>query len=711
MIQEDKIQVAVVGGKPIYYNVPKSTEARPIETINYGMHLTAQYWRRQTDYPQFFFDYDPHLKDRQLCRINASRTEYRNGKLISLSVEDTIELNRLVKRESDRIKYGIYIWINGVRQYFPGAYYFALQWGKMFGVKDNNGYGEHRRYQRDYTAARELAIEETALEGIYVHKIKKSGISQLEALCILKGCISNKQFTSAIMSKNHETAKKANFKYFLYAFKNLPHVIRPFVEQKGWGNAVQKLEVKSSEPEYNYENTIAAVPTTPDGLDGLPPIQIIHIDEPPKIPDIEEVYTKSKEQTRIQQNKIGIIVMTSYPPETDTKAFYWCKNFFQKGCEVAGADGWPSNRMLPIFIGVQVATKGTHNIYGEPDEMLALRMEQAARDECDTPHKLQARKRQYPISAREGWESGGSGTTFNNIALSEQELVLEDDYKVGVLNYRLANLEWTAGRFSPVSCDFLSHDEIMGGKKKGVWKIYCTEDYITKSGNTCFKMPMKAKIINVDNRKEKRFFLQPPDDQFNSAGIDPVDYAFISETTDKRSENAAIIKDIEGNTLAIFHHRSEDPDDDLEEFIKGMILFGVRALVEGNRKNAVTTLEKEGMYYFMLIRYPDGVIRPYGQRVVIKHISSGKDLKSKYIELIMKKIKHRIYQFCNIDVIKQLKEFDPLHTQEFDLAVAEGLSEVSVDSLQSWLIEKQSKRDQYADMQYAMQKVMGMSAN
>jgi hypothetical protein len=697
MLQEEKIEVA----KGIFYRVPDSTAERPIETLFEFLPKGEQYWRRQTDFPEFFFDYNPHLTDKGLCRINATRTEYRYGKLATLSVEDTIELDRLVKRETDRMRYGVYVMNNGVRIYFPGVYYGALQWGKMFGVSTNQGYGDHRRYQREFACARQLCIEQDLLDGYYLHKIKKSGLTQLIALFLVIESITYKQFTAAIMSKNHETAKKANYKYFLYAFKNLPHVLRPFLEQKGWANSVQKLEVKSSDPAMNYENTIAAVPTTSDGLDGLPPIKRIHIDEPPKIAEIEEVYTKSKEQTRIQQEKQGIIEMSSYPPETDTKAFFWCKEFF-KQCVRLDENGWPVNRMLGLYIGVAESTKGTFDVYGEPNKLLALQMEQAKRDECKTPYDLQARKRQYHATAKEGWESGGGGTVYNNIALGEQETILEEQYNFAQLNYVEGNLEWTAGRFSPVRFVPLTHEERMKGVT-GRWKIYCTVEYMERNTNLCFKMPRKVKFI----RKEKVLLLQPPDDVFHVGGVDPVDYAYISEMSGKQSQNASVIKDIQGNLLSVFHDRSEDPDDDLECFIMEMIFWGTRSVVEGNRKNAVTTLENQGMYYFMLVRHPNGEIVPYGQAMSIKHVSSGKDLKALYISLVMKKIKNNIGQFKNIDVIKQHKEFDPVNSQDYDLAVADGLSEVALDAVQTWVLSKKNRANRDAEIGLAMQRIMG----
>lgn len=686
----------------VFYDVDESNPL--IEVLNERLPKKEQYWKRQTDFPNYFYDYDPHLPERHVCRINSTRTEYKSGKLKSLSVEDTIELVRLVKREADRIRYGIFIWVDGEKLYFPGPYYGALQWGKMFGVKDNDGYGQHREYQQLFACKREFTIVNDYMEGYYNHKCKKSGITQLVSLFIAMEEITYKQFTAAAMSKSHDTAKKANFKYFLYCIKNLPPVLRPKTEQRNYTNAAQRIDFKYPDAEFSMENTFAAVPTTKDGLDGLPPTQRIHIDEPPKLPpsvDIQEVYTKSKEQTKIQQTKVGIIEMTSYPPEEDTPAFKWCKKFWGECCKV-GENGLPINKMLPIFIGVVEASNGTFNIYGKPDKFKALKEEQAARALCKTPYELQARKRQYPITAKEGWESGGSGSVYNNIALAEQGAILEDNYKFGALNYIEGNLEWTAGRFvSPVRFVPLTHNDIMNGKT-GKWKFYCTLQYLEENTNLCFKMPRKKKII----KKEIVELLQPPDYKIHAAGTDPVDYSYVSEMGEKQSQNASVVKDISGNLISVYWYRGEDPDEALEDFCMEMIFLGTYSLVEGNRKNAITTLEKMGMYYFLLIRHPNGEIIPYSQSVNIKHISSSKDVKAKYIELIMKRIANNIGQFQSLPIIEQHKDFEADDTQKYDLSVADGLAEIALSSMQTWVMSKKTRSDRYKHLGVAVSHLM-----
>ncbi len=689
MTQETKIKCC----GEIYYYVPQSTKEKPIETLFQSLPKSEQYWKRQTDLPKFFYDYNPHLPDRKLCRINASKTIYSGDKLVTLSIEDTQELSRLVQREVRRMQNGIFIMNNGVKIYFPGAYYGMLQWVKMIGVKANNGYGEHRRYQREFASQRQKTIDTDELDGYYLHKIKKCGATQIINCFYVIESIISKQFIIASMSKNHDTCKSANFKYYTYGLKNLPPVLIPCIDQKNWGGAVQKIELRTVDGELSLENVVTAVPTTTDGLDGLPPIRRICLSEMPKMDEAEQILTKSREQARVQKTKNGIIEMESYPPEDDTKSFRYCKILHTKECMTLDENGYPKNKILALYIGLLESTNGTHDIYGEPDKFKALQLEQVERDKCDTPAKLQARKRQYHITAKEGWESGGGGSAFNNIILSEQEAKLEEEYNNFQLNYVQGNLEWTSGRMSPVRFVPLTLDEIMSGKVAKC-KVYCTKEYMEANTNLCFKMTRK--IMTID--KEKCSLLQPPDDVIHPAGIDPVDYVRISETVGNPSLQATTILDIEGNLLFTSYYRSEDPDEDIDDLCMAMIFWGLYAIVEGNRKNAITTLEKERLYYFILIRHPNGQILPYSQKVKIKHVSSSKDIKAKYIELITKKIKNKIYQLKSIEQITQLKEFDPADTEEYDKVVSMGLAEVALDSMQTWITSKKSVSDRYAYM-------------
>lgn len=698
---ETPIQITDEG---VMYDVPIDDN---IETLFDDLPIEHQYWRRQTDFiinknfPNIFFDYNPHLSDRERCRINAKKTNYEGNRLVSLSVEDTIELTRLIKREKDRMTYGIYIMNNGKKLYFPGVYYGVLQWCKMFGQKGNDGYGEHRRYQRNLAYVHDKAVTCDLLDGYYCHKAKKTGITMEVTLFILVSTIINKQFTSAAMSKVFDTAKRANFKYYMYAVKGLPDVLRPKTESKSWHKAVQKLEFKCAEPEFSAESMFTVVSTTVDGLDGLPPIQITHIDEPPKFPSvapINEVYDKSKEQARLQDVKVGIIIMTSYPPETDTEAFKWCREFYYECCKLDPETKLPINRMIAIFIGVTESSSGTFDKYGEPDRAKALQAELKSREtKCNNDAQLQSRQRQYPITAKEGWQSGGSGSVYNNIILTEQEAILEEMLLHGARNYIEGNLEWTAGRFSAVRFVPLTPEEIMNGKT-GKWRFFIGDgnidvlkDWFSKNTNLCFKEPKRIRFLNG----ERHFLLKPTDAVTAVGGVDPVDYRQITDMGKVRSHNSSVTLDIEGNLICVYYDRDEDPDVNLDELCMEIVFLSKYTLVEANKGVAYTTLDKEGLIYFLLVKYPNGDIKPFGEKSKIKAISSSGDVIKTYITLVTKRIKNEPYKLKDIRIVKQHKDFEAANTQKYDLSVAHGLAEVALDNMQTWVISKKSKFGKY----------------
>ena len=697
---DDKVKVF----GDIYFYPPKSTAERPIETLYGHLPKAEQYWRRQTDflvnksYPNLFFDYDPHLPINKRIRINAIKTHYSGDRLVSISVEDTQALIKLVDREVRRMTYGIYVMINGNKTYFPGYFYGAMQWCKFLGNKLNHGYAEYRRYQREYACQRQKCIEDPKISGYYYQKIKKCGASAMLACFYAIESITNRQFIAASMSKTHDTAKGANFKYYLHAMKNLPAILLPSIEYKRWASAPQKIEIRTNDAELSLENTVVAAPTTEDGLDGLPPLKRVNLDEIAKMRDAELILVKTREQLKVNAEKQGIIEMTCYPPENDTASFKYCKNMYLKDCKDVDEEGYPKNGIIPLYVGLLDATKGTHNIYGEPDRVKAQQIEHIERAKCDTPAKLQARKRQYHLNVKESWESGGGGSVYDNIALAEQKATLEEQYNQGQRNYIEGNLEWTAGRMSSVRFVPLTHEEIMAGKT-AKWKIYCTLEYLEKNTNLCFKMPRRKMNIKGDIVE----LLQPPDDVIHCGGCDPVDYAYIAEMGKKQSTNASVIKDLQGNLMSVYWYRPEDPDEAIEDFCMEMIFWGLRGIVEGNRKTTVTALEKLGMYYFMLVRHPNGEILPYKHGIAIKHISSGKDLKSTYITLTVKAIKHNVRQLKNLDIVNQHMDFDPEDTQEYDLSVGDSLCNVAVDAMQTWVITKKSHQDKYDHLGAAIQ--------
>lgn len=666
----------------IPYELPDESK---IETLYSDLPKKEQYWRRDTDFPSWFFLYNPHVKlSVNRTKINATRTYISGDKLISLSVEDTIELKRLVAREKRRMIEGVYIMNNGEKIYFPGVYYGVLQWVKMFGVEGD--YGNHRKYQRIYSCIRDMAIKHPLLKGYYCDKAKKTGITQFESAMLVVEMITLKGITSAVMSKVFETAKLSNLKYFVHGLKNIPNVLRPTIDQRGWTEATKKIEIKTTKASASVDNLYLAAHTTVDGLDGLTVIERVHLDEPPKFPKkvpIEQVYTKSRGQANPQNVKRGIVAMTSYPPEEDTDAFFWCRKFYNEDCKIV--DGLPLNGMIPFFIGIDVSFSEGFDIYGEPDIDANIERELKERTLCKTAYELQVRKRQNPLNEKESWEVGGGGSVYDNIILGERLETIEDEYAQGALNYWECNLEWTEGLMSPVRAVPVSMEDKLKGRN-GLWRIYCSPEFLKTRTNLCFEQ--KRKMVNKHGMRY--YLLQPPIFTDFVGATDPVDYARVSQMGKKRSYTASITKTIQGDLISVYYHRSEDPDKDIENIMMEMIFFNKFSIIEGNRKNVFTTLDKHGMAFFLLVVHPNGEILPYSERVSIKPVNSTNNIIAEYVRLVIKRIKTAPEQIKDTRIIRQLMAFDPENTNEWDLAVTEGLTELALDKFQSFLTSKKS---------------------
>lgn len=682
----------------LYYDVP---DKKNIETLYVGLPKSQQYWRREDDFPSFFYDYDPHAPEKVRCGINKAKTRYAGNKLVTLSSEDTVELIRLANREHNRMTNGIYIMNYGEKIYLPGFFYGVLQWVKMFGVP-GDGYGEHREYQRIFAYVHEMAVNNPEYWGYYNHKAKKTGITQLVAAINLIELITSEQFIVTAMSKVHDTAKKSNFKYFMHGLKNLPPILRPYIENTKWKSSVQTIDFKSSKTDESLDSTYAVVPTTTDGLDGYPIIKRIHLDEPPKFPSnvpIEQVFEKSKEQVKQQHVKHGIIQMTSYPPEEDTDAFAWCKKFYNEMCAIK--DGKPLNGIIPFFIGVLESSAGTFDKYGKPNKEKAFAEETAARALCKTSYELQARKRQYPMTEEEGWESSGEGKAYDGILLGGIKNNLEKEYSFGNLNYIEGDLEWTDGFLSPVRFVPTTFEEKKKGKD-GKWKIYCPLKSLEGKTNLCFDTPKRISYRDG----QRHYLLQPPEYTDFVGATDPVDYAETKETSGRLSKTASITKNLMGDMISVYHYRADNPDNDIDNICKEMVFFNKFNLVEGNRKNVYTTLVKMGLANFLLVRHPNGEILPYKEKVSVRPVASTGDVISKYVSLVIKRYKTTPEYLKSLDVVNQHILFDAAKTQKFDLSVADGLSEIALEAFVVWLRIRKSRENVYGSLGDVLSKIM-----
>lgn len=584
--------------------------------INYGKSKKNQHWSRPDDLPKVFWDWNEDVI------INAEKTEYDEGLLISLSIEDTILVWKYREREMDRRQNGVWIIIDGEIFYLTGDFYFFLMYCYMPGA----GYPQFRKFQMKIFYVIYLAIKNPDALGVYFQKAKKTGLTQIIVSVFLNHSTMTQERTFGFMNKTEPEAKSLNMELFKASYDKLPAIMapkittksegriifgKPAVKYTGTASSIQKL-VKSRQTKVLNTWIITAAPVKEPKFDG-PKMYFIQLDEFPKYTVSPKlIFEKVAETVKLQQTIDGKIFITSYPPEKDTDGFDEAKVIYydSKLSTIKDAKKWNRtvSQLICYYVSSLESTDGTFDIYGNADESEALRRNQAEREACKTSGALQARIRQYSRTEEESWRSGGSGSTFNNIRLGEGKTKWEDEERAGVALKTNVLLHWTNGRFSKVTYEPLTDETITEKKIKEYLEIY--------------EMPAEQDLNRVF--KDNDEYWTPASDTKFIFTMDPTDYLHASAVKADPSDNAIYVlshRDIKRDIImgrpaskipvARWVWRPEDPNDTIEFLLKVMFFFGAFGIIEGNKPWVLTKLKELGLFNFMLVLLKDGTIMPF----------------------------------------------------------------------------------------------------
>lgn len=577
-----------------------------------------QYWRRQKDIPQIFFDYNP------LTEIDAASTRYDDdGLLVSLSVEDTKTLKFFRDREMDRRTNGIWFMNNGTPVYLTGSYYFALQWGAMLDVYDEDGepYGKYMEFQRDVFYFLDLVGMDIDCAGGYIIKPKKTGVTQIIALYYADLATRYKGKRMGMGSKTKPDARDTNFVYFKFAIDNLPFIMKPMIgnetlekmkfsmpRAKSTRSKKSMLNQMDNAKGLNTEVFVGAC--AEDAYDG-PKMFRVWLDEFPKNknPSPLEMFIKTSESVKLQDEIVGKLILSSYVPEDDSKGY-------QEGNEVWN-DSKTSTRTEAVnrtksglyvhFISVLDSTISKIDKYGKCNSAIVNADIEAKIDQIGKDSRaLQAFKRQYPRVESDAWAPGGSGvSTFNVARLSSREVEIDAQLRTGVPLYNEYFLDWKNVRLGEVVKIPLEDAEKMAGKQAGVFRFY-REHWMP--GEEHYNVPVRKKIKGSDGE------IAPSLDTLFCGVTDPTDYVQ-KEHVLKGSKDAitAFIIDcpalntlhgerVTGRMCVEYLSRHENPLDYYEDVIKLVLYLGMPIYAEANKPWVITKMFEDKLHNFVLFR-------------------------------------------------------------------------------------------------------------
>lgn len=657
-----------------------------------------QFWRRQTDFPKFFYDWDSET------RLFGEYTVYGpSGDLLSLDRQNSKELLWYRDRELMRRCLGVWFMNNGELTYLTGGHYFFLQWCQMAGGNEENGssYGNYREFQANLGYFLQMCKEDDECIGAYILKPKKTGVTQFIASDYVEESTRMRGKWFGMMSKAQvPDCRDTNFMMYKHCFENLPSIMKPSIANENltmmfFGNPVNnKNNSRKTRARQNgnleWLNTrVSCLPTKANAFDGGKPYRA-WTDELPKCEDPypEEIIKKTSPTVKMQRRVTGKWWASSYNPETDNKGYEQCKKFFYESMlDTRSKDTKRTkSEMYAYFINVLDSAEGSFDKFGKTDRAgnMVWIGQQLAQKKGDKD-AIQSFQRANPTSIEEAWRSGGAGgSVFNNARLSAKRLTITQEQARGILRYKECNLSWTGQKwFSSVAITELTEEEKLLNKY-GLWRMYGMADWPMDFLN----VPPVKKLRDNDG------LLMPDENVKFVIGMDPTNYSdgkdviagsknamWVFQLPDPVWNLARGNKVVSNRLIAEYYIRHDKPSDTLDDIIKAIMLWGCPIVIEGNMPVWVNLLIEKGFQNFLLVRdFATKAIVPYDPAIHKTLISTQKgsdvsinDLLSVAQEYIGEPEPGAFDNLDNVDseiLLQQLQDIDPKNTKKFDSAMA-----------------------------------------
>jgi hypothetical protein len=698
------------------------------------------FWRR-IEYPDYFYQFQP-FKSRQEpgTRIYADKDKYdADGKLVALSEEKSSRLRKYLEQDLTYRLCGLHFKNKDKIIWLAPDYYFTLQWGAM---KDlNEQYGNYRHPQNDIMILWEHTKRIDWAAGLMIPKAKKTGLTQIfagGAFVNESTLYSNMEFGAA--SKEFDHVKAVAMAYYFYAFDQLPAILKPEMAGRNltevkFGQRVVR-GATTAEVRAILNNRVNGYKTKVNAFDG-PVLKRGLIDELPKwwessniSPDL--VLKTNIEGVKLNQKINGKLIIFSYMPEVDDRGFREFKKwYYNSKLSTRGENGRTTSQLICHPLTAIDSNESCFDRWGYCDQQKAWDIVSADYNSKTTVSDRLAHRRQYMKNENDAFDAGGKGTVFDNIRIGEQYREVEQQLNTGKQLWKYAQVHWDnplwesgakglrpQGQFTTVSLSFAEGEELENGACDN-YPIHLYQELPADLLNRVLQVPVYDEHGTIKSYKENR-----NDDPDEPAllpihhkkmtpfiqSLDPVDYVVKADVRDGSSNasHGGFIFDPVLNTRGIrtntpvfeYYFRHDDPDTDLENIIKLIILFGARIIVEANKKWVVTALKKEKLHHFLLLKQKDGSIKPYKEGDENNLVNATAEMINVYTLAIKRWLSRPRNENADLDFMKlyvsingleQLLNFEPTDTKRYDIVVSLGWWRLAVESFIAWMMSEEAE--------------------
>lgn len=618
---------------------------------------------------------------------------------------DIESLNRFIKQEWDRRKRGVWMYVKGKPTYITGAHYFYLNWVRL----DEGIYPEYRDRDRRWFIFWEMVDKDPNCLGfLYLKNRREGATSKVLNGVMLEKLTRTKDGYGGIQTHKEKFAKGL-LKRYKKSQNRLPEFFLPVIRGDVWGDQPVrywppqrsgKNQEKFTKEEEALFTTLDARSPDATSYDGER-LNIYIYDEGGKVKkpyDVAETWRVVRETMKVGPRVVGKALFPTTVEEMESKggkefkvlwdhSDYWEKSENGRTLSELYRLFFPSYDGLPMFIGkygesiIEGATAEQVNflkkkhpgdahlfkVGGGAKTYLLAQREHARKH----PGELASLKRKFPFTIDEAFRSEAKDCLFNGEILERQEEMLNQyppQLNRGDLKYQ--NESAPPGPSNPVSF------------------------YPNKNGRFVFsEIPPQELLNNI--RVVSSGALGPMNRTRYAIGMDPIDsdkthegkwsdaamYGF--KLFDPRIDSEEKIKE-EWNSHQFFvQYLCRPPKASTvdEDALKLAMFLGAPILIENNKKGTIRYFQRMGCGAFL-------VNRPHELRTT-DHTRNKNEVGAAGSGLLHNVLVRHWTDYIQdhgmripfIELVKQLKTFDPTKPTQYDAFFGGGLAIVAATDL------------------------------
>lgn len=621
--------------------------------------------------------------------------------------EDTKEkYEDYIVSQYQRRENGVFVMIDGEPEYFPGSYYFFLQWFSI-----GRQYPDFRYTQKDLMIFWEACVADPRCYGILYVKNRRLGWSTLgQSECNNRGTL-YREGLIGIISKTGKDAKSF-FRKTVSGFRKLPFFFRP--ETDGTTNPKTELAFTSPAKRITHKsgadyddgsealNTfIQYFNTDLNSMDSekIAPIQII--EEPGKFPKqvpFSEYWSVAKECLTEGDEIVGkaMIGSTINPPDEGGDEF-------KKVWDISDPSSRDGNDqtvsgLYRIFIPAEYNIRGYFDEYGFPiledPEKPVLNNEGKYKsigaitylnnkEESlkGDPEALASQKRKYPRTIVDAFRSANDKCSFNATKLYQQMDYVNIEMPLHLI--QTGRLIWENG--VPDTAVRFVHDP------QGLFKL-------------TWRPPQELR----NNVIQSSFGKKPGNAHLGALGVDPYNRSETAFGTGSKGSIHGLTKDnmtgVPSNFFFLeYIGRPAKVHLFYEDVIKAMVYFGMPIAAEQSNDEFLRILKNRGYRPFVLTR-PDvhfadlnptekelGGFPPQGEKLGNSQFYAVEAYIEDYIGYATDERNRKMGEIGKMyfyETLKQWLAVDPNKRTKFDAYISSSLA---IIANQKKLIQKKTK--------------------